>query len=68
MRKMWKNPRNMIQCIRSSYCIDNLFIIYHFSEKVAGEGRWGQVLGGGAGGEQDGFNFLRIIQMTFLTS
>ena len=30
MHKIWKYKRDVIQCVRSSYCIDNLFIIYLF--------------------------------------
>ena len=30
MRKVWKYPRDVIQYVRSSYYIDNLFIIYPF--------------------------------------
>ena len=28
MPKIWKYPQDVIQCVRSSYCIGNLFIIY----------------------------------------
>ena len=34
MCKIWKYPRDMIPCIRSSYCIDNLVIIYLFLKKI----------------------------------
>ena len=33
MRKIWKCPRDVIQCIRPSNCSDNLFIIYFFLQK-----------------------------------
>ena len=33
MRKIWKYPRDVIQCVRLSYCSDNIFIIYIFSQK-----------------------------------
>ena len=35
MHKFWKYPRDMIQCSRSSYCIDNLFITYLFPKKTS---------------------------------
>ena len=33
MLKIWKYPQDMIQCVRSSYCIDNLLIIYIFRKR-----------------------------------
>ena len=33
MRKIWIYSLEVIQCIRSSYCIDNLFIIYLFLKR-----------------------------------
>ena len=33
MGKIWKYPHGMIQCIRSRYCIDNLFITYLFLKR-----------------------------------
>ena len=33
MHKIWKYPQDVIQCIRSRYCIDNLFIIYSFLKR-----------------------------------
>ena len=33
MRKNWEYPREEIQCVRSSYCIDNWFVIYFFVER-----------------------------------
>ena len=34
MRKVWKCPRDVIQqCVRSSYCSDNLFIINLFCKR-----------------------------------
>ena len=35
MRKIWKYPRDVIQCIRASYCIDNLSIIYLFFKRFS---------------------------------
>ena len=31
--KIWKYPLDVIQCVRSSYYIDNLFIIYLFLKR-----------------------------------
>ena len=33
MRKIWEFSQAVIQCVRSSYCIDNLFIIYLFLKR-----------------------------------
>ena len=33
MRKIWKYQRDVIQCVRSSFCIDNLFIIHLFLKR-----------------------------------
>ena len=34
MRKIWKYPQDVIQCVsRSSYCIDNSFIMYLFFKR-----------------------------------
>ena len=33
MREIWKYPRDVIQYVKSSYCIDNLFIIYLFLKR-----------------------------------
>ena len=33
MRKIWKYPRDVIQCVRSSFCIDNLVIVYFLQKK-----------------------------------
>ena len=33
MRYIKKYPRDVIQCVRSTYCIDNLFIVYIYLKR-----------------------------------